>query len=368
MGKFKKFLIVGVAAVALGAVLLGVVWAAGRVKPENIWALDTAIRTGQGLYETPQKRTVTGVSETDTILLEVPSKNVTITEADVQRVTIDYYEDFEGETVFSEEGGTLSFKLNRKNIWFNFGLEILFRSAEENREIYTVHVKVPAGYEIKYGIKISSGNLSVTGVHARDLNAELSSGNISLSDIFAQETKLKTSSGNIGVTGLSAQGLSVESGSGRIAVKSSQVSGGLNGISRSGGIWLSGTNADEINMESSSGKIKFEGVTAVTATVGVISGGFEAHGFEIQSLDAQCTSGDIVLSSAGVGDLKLKTSSGNIEVALGSNINKYNFNLKTSSGGINIAGTKVGDSYVSLPQDKEFNINATASSGNIKIK
>jgi DUF4097 and DUF4098 domain-containing protein YvlB len=328
MKKYKKIFLTSMLALILGALILGSLILYGFANPDVIRASDEKIRLKQGLYKQPIEKVIVVEEDVDTVLINIPSKSVSIVDSDVEKITITYYEDYEGETQYQITDKTLNFELSNKKIIFN--VELLSWIYKDYRKVNSVRIEIPHGLILDYNVALSSGNLRFDKITTVALKANVKSGNISINNLSANNAELKLSCGNLTINNSNfAQNLSSKNDCGNVIITS--------------------TTSEAMQSYVSCGNTSIADCVALT-------------------LKATSKSGNITLERLQANDMTINNSSGNIKIyELVYQLDDYSYSLKTSSGYVKVNGSKKGNYYEHLDSQKLYNLTASVSSGNIII-
>lgn len=246
---------------------------------------------------------------------------------------------YESEKTFYDIGtssdGTLSVIYHSNRNWYDYiGFHIDFRD-------YTTVISVPDGFSGDISVKLSSGDIRITGFTLDgSLTAESTSGDVQMSDFIctgnlkiqqtsgdfegrklsAASLSIKHTSGDIEIDRLVTGGLSLTSVSGDIEVENSEILADCTLHSTSGELSLSDTQiGGRLTCESTSGDIVAERISLEEAFFSSTSGDIHATvlgSFSDYHVEAKTTSGRIRIPENGNGDrtIQAKTTSGNISV------------------------------------------------------
>ncbi|MBE0449440.1 MAG: DUF4097 family beta strand repeat protein [Clostridia bacterium] len=185
---------------------------------------------------------------------------INIERSNVDDVTIELFDDKTRELVakpewlhFYEEEHYISIKETRvTNLTDIFDF---FKSGSGSMSPIFINVKVPMEYDVDRGkFSTVSGNISMIGLRAIDLEAKSVSGKIVATDLKAKVIQLKSTSGNVIADNVKAARIYLNSTSGK--VKSSGIYNKVESKTISGNIEIDGgENLDEITLSSVSGKV-----------------------------------------------------------------------------------------------------------------
>ncbi|MEQ8473289.1 MAG: DUF4097 family beta strand repeat-containing protein [Marinoscillum sp.] len=216
----------------------------------------------------------------------------------------------EGDYVIASirNGNTVVFKVERKRNrnygWNDIGVAKL-------------SLKLPEGTTLK--VDNSSGDVSISNFKASMLDVGASSGDIVLRNIQA-ETKARTTSGDIDARGIQ----------GDVAMRST--SGDQDLVEITGNLRTGSTSGDiEIS--------RLIGSLDVACTSGDIELN-QIEGTINSSTTSGNTDGELVLLT---GDSRFKSTSGNIEIAFKNELDEMSFDLRATSGDIEVGRMGGGD-------------------------
>lgn len=205
------------------------------------------------------------------------------------------------------------------------------------------HIKLVGPEDINLKLHASSGTISVEGIKNGTADFSVSSGKIFVSGIETPIIRLTTSSGDI--LGEDLKGNIVSSlSSGSLSLN--KIIGNI-GAEGSSGKMIFNQVTGRVDAKASSGKINMDQVT-------------ELGRFEISS-------GQIVGVKTRLGpDTQFKASSGTISIQTESNLEHFNFNLSTSSGGVKVGENNSSGTLV-INNGSTHTVVGQVSSGKIQI-
>lgn len=327
MKKYKRIFLAGIAIFIIGVMILGGLTLFGLANPNIIKAADQKIRVKQGLYKEPIQKIIVVDEQVNQINIDVQSDNVVIKDSDVEKITITYYENFKGETQYQTLDGILNFKLNFK---FSFSFEMFSWIYQDLTKLNIATVEIPHESNINYDVKVSSGN-------------------INFNQIKAGIIKTSVSSGNTDITNTTASGVNSSASSGNVTFNNCNI-------------------ANELIVKVSSGNMTLNDVTSNTFESNSSSGNTKLYDCVTTSYKGNSKSGNIYIENLQSEVINLSNISGSIEISqLVYSIDDYNTILKTSSGYIKIGSSKKGEYYENLSPERPYTLNASVSSGVIKI-
>lgn len=292
-------------------------------------------------YETQSETYIQKSCEYDTdtvasLVFTDISRDIEITRSNDDKIHITYYESQKVSYSFEHtEDGTLTVTYYSSRKWYDY-IGISFRFSD----IKTV-IAVPDGFSGNISVKLSSGDLRITGFTLDgSLTAESTSGDVQMSDftctgdikirqtsgdfegqaLSAASLSIKHTSGDIELGRLETEALSLTSVSGDIEVEAGRILSDCILHSTSGELSLSDTQiGGRLTCESTSGDIAAERISTEEAFLSSTSGDIHATllgSFSDYHVDAKTTSGRIRIPENGNGarTIQVKTTSGNISV------------------------------------------------------
>lgn len=230
----------------------------------------------------------------DNIILKESSTHVTVRSGDVDKVTVDYFDNKDRELYdIKEENGTLYFTRNSEKSFVFFSIDLTEKA--------TV-ITVPRDYKGALDLNSSSGGMELNDLTGSDIKVENTSGSIQLEGITGDTVSVKNTSGSIRLENVAlGTDMSVENTSGSIKLNSVDAGGSISIKGSSGGIRLDSLKAGgDINIKNTSGSVK-----------GTIIGKESDY-----KVNAEVTSGSCNLenSDSGNKELNVKTTSGGINI------------------------------------------------------
>ncbi|PZX54021.1 DUF4097 family beta strand repeat-containing protein [Algoriphagus chordae] len=213
------------------------------------------------------------------------------------------------------------------------------------------------------GSSNSRGKISLKGPVLMEIDLESSSGNIQVHNLVSNEFEFDGGSGNLELTNVSAKKIDLELSSGNI--NASDLTGDVEVEISSGNASISNL-AGNINAEGSSGKFTFSNIEGKVNS-SLNSGNISMAGVqELGKLKVSSGNCNVKNSSFGVQTV-LETSSGNISIQTNSNLEDFNFDLKTSSGKLRV-GESTSSGSLKIDNGSPYTVSGVASSGNIEIR
>ena len=281
------------------------------------------------------------------------------------------------EPVISESEGKLTVKRkdNKSYSYTGTDADNYIEVTLSKKLLDDVNIRMTAGdvciEGIDFGgtIKNSSGSISVTGCNSeRDIDLKTSSGGIGLKDSRLGKVDADSSSGSISISDCkSDKDISLTSSSGGIGLKDSKL-GKVDADSSSGNISISDCKSDkDISLTSSSGEIVIKNCVLGKVNARSSSGNQYIEGVTSEMLDLDSISGNTTVELYALCDLKIESSSGEIEVKLPCSENECSLEVKTSSGEIIAGGSRYEKKYAK-DNGSGCKVSCKTSSGDITVK
>ena len=288
--------------------------------------------------------------------IDISSDDIEVCRADVDKVTITYWDMIDYYEYRVEESGnkmTVSQKkLHDMNNLFTIDLD----SQDKN-----MILKVPNDYEGKLDINSTSGNIYVGDMTLTSLNLENSSGNIVIEKTTSKDAvKLNNTSGHIDVKSLTADSLTAGNTSGGISLNSLTIENDIAVTSTSGNIILADIETSkDIHENTASGTGSFERIKANSLLSSTTSGGiYMSDVTTADTISASCSSGGIRFDNITSGSkIKFSSTSGSVKGSIDDKESDYSIIAKATSGSNNLNNSRDGI--------KTLDVNTT--SGNINI-
>ncbi|MDP5277096.1 DUF4097 family beta strand repeat-containing protein [Chengkuizengella axinellae] len=226
-----------------------------------------------------------------------------------------------------ENGDALEIKLKQKNA---FHIGIMINSVD-------LQVGVPQKLYESFEVEALSGDIEAERLKSEYLNLSVGSGNIEIEGLQSSEVELSTTSGDINAK--------------------------------------DGIVTSNMIIDALSGDIEAENITTNSLTMEVSSGDIDSINNIVKSSSYETLSGNIVIYNNELkGDIKAKTTSGDIEIDLEQENESFSFDLRAFSGDVDVK--KEGNLFEEKSDSKaigkvgsgEYIIEANTTSGNITLK
>ncbi|MBR5406020.1 MAG: DUF4097 family beta strand repeat protein [Lachnospiraceae bacterium] len=168
---------------------------------------------------------------------------------------------------------------------------------------------------------------------------------------------------NITLPGAGSIDIDAESSSGEITISGINVTGKIK--ASSGDIFISGSKGKDLSVKTSSGKISCDGVTADSAEFTASSGEIDLSGITADDVLCDTSSGDIDIKDSQVKDVDCEASSGEVKIELDGKEDDYSYDISSSSGDIKVNGHKSEKKYEE--DGGKGKIKIKTSSGDIEV-
>jgi DUF4097 and DUF4098 domain-containing protein YvlB len=220
-------------------------------------------------------------------------------------------------------------------------------------------------------VEVKDGILKIRNQYRRWFNwgyisKEVRQFAIYLPQSFSESIKIDTATGDVEVTGFDLTTLEIIVDTGDVSLTDCEVSGNLLIESSTGDVKLMGVNAPSITVKASTGTINLEDVNAeAEVDAHTTTGDVQLKNALTEKLTVRTSTGRIRLINVQCPEVKLSTSTGNINADLVGNGQDYSLRLSTDTGSIVYQGQKCGDSLIINQGSKS--LEATTSTGSINI-
>ena len=208
----------------------------------------------------------------------------------------------------------------------------------------------------------NKGYIQISGPEEMEIKFRNSSGTIAVDRVQSEKTSLQVTSGKIKASHVKGD-LFISATSGNLEI--SQVSGNVQARLTSGNVSANQIDGD-LDYESTSGSLDAYGVKG-SLSASLTSGNAKLN--DIGSLGKlQFTSGNIRATMAGLSDqTQFSGTSGNFTIQTTSDLKKFNYSLKASSGNLRVGNISTGKT-LEISNGAASTIRGNISSGNITIE
>jgi len=214
-----------------------------------------------------------------------------------------------------------------------------------------VTLTIPAGMEFADAdFNIGSGSADLQNLTAEDIFFNTGSGRTEMVSVTAKrELNINSGSGSVHVSKTTAGNTHINSGSGSVNISESG-SGNVSINSGSGRVVMSNSNFGDTDVNSGSGSISFDMVNVGDLKLDTGSGRAEFKNGKI------------------TGDIEIDSTSGGVSIQADADLNDYNVDCSTGSGGVWINGVKVGDGYKVNNSTAHHELDVDGGSGRVSVE
>ena len=214
-----------------------------------------------------------------------------------------------------------------------------------------VTLTIPAGMEFADAdFNIGSGSADLQNLTAEDIFFNTGSGRTEMVSVTAKrELNINSGSGSVHVSKTTAGNTHINSGSGSVHISESG-SGNVSINSGSGRVVMSNSNFGDTDVNSGSGSISFDMVNVGDLKLDTGSGRAEFKNGKI------------------TGDIEIDSTSGGVSIQADADLNDYNVDCSTGSGGVWINGVKVGDGYEVNNSTAHHELDIDGGSGRVSVE
>lgn len=162
-------------------------------------------------------------------------------------------------------------------------------------------------------------------------------------------------------------GIKIEavSSSGDIMIDRIKASGAVK--TSSGDVLLNDIEGSDLSVSTSSGEINSDKVKVKEITLSSSSGDIAMLRTQTDDINGNTSSGEIEIYDSAIGNATFMASSGDVKLELNGDKDDYSYDVKVSSGDININGEEVDGKSYSANEGKDKKISVKTSSGDVEI-
>ncbi len=291
----------------------------------------------------------TAVEPVRQININTKLADIELLEADNYYVEIDYNY-FEEEPDYKLEDGVLSFD-----------------DARSFPESYSVSFNINNSVKIYFPkdsgldrIKLdnASGDISLTGFAADQLDVSVAYGNLAIKDASAAETDINISSGNSDISKFYTDNLKYSNSYGN---------SDFTDINTGASVLESGEENRSVKLSMSSGNCNISGLNVNTVDISNSYGNITCKGLFADNFESDLSSGSLKVTDSRADDMDISNSYGNVTLALKGEAGDFMLDLNTSYGSISVDG-KNYDGHLFRENNGDKKIAADLSSGDLDLK
>ncbi|WP_192350136.1 DUF4097 family beta strand repeat-containing protein [Algoriphagus sp. Y33] len=207
------------------------------------------------------------------------------------------------------------------------------------------------------------GYLNLSGPKLMNIDVETGSGNSYINNVSSQEFQFEGGSGNLELSHISAPHIDLELSSGKVTA--SHLVGDVE-LEVSSGIATFSYVEGDITAVGSSGNFDFRQINGkVTSSLNSGNGSLN----KVQEIGRlRISSGNYKVDASYLGvNTRFEGASGNFDIKTDSDLNDFNFDLKSSSGNLSVGGSTSSGS-LKIDNGSPYTVSGVVSSGNIQIR
>lgn len=174
-------------------------------------------------------------------------------------------------------------------------------------------------------------------------------------EFYSSNSNIKSTSGDVTIEDFETGSISMNTTSGDIEITSLDVQEDINIVSTSGDIDFLYGNAKVFSAKLTSGDIELKDFTAEEITCEITSGDIETEKLECDYFSFKTTSGDIDCYNTVCQYFDIRSTSGSVNIKLDNQL-EADSSIITNSGAVK----------VTVPEEMEFQIKASSSSGKLE--
>lgn len=207
------------------------------------------------------------------------------------------------------------------------------------------------------------------GMEFADADFNIGSGSADIQNLTAEDIYFNTGSGRTDMTFVTAKReLSINSGSGSVHILDA-MSGNVNINSGSGSVQISDTSSGNVNINSGSGRVVVGNSNFSDTEVNSGSGSISFDRVNVGDLTLDTGSGRVEFKNGKIsGDIELDSTSGGVSIQADADLNDYNVDCSTGSGGVWINGVKVADGYKVNNSTAHHELDIDGGSGRVSVE
>lgn len=281
------------------------------------------------------------------IVIDARIANVELIASDDYYVEIDYLY-WKDEPKYSLKNGKLSFSDRYafpNSYSINFSLNNIIR------------IYLPERASLKrVNVDSSSGNATLSGFTAEDLNAELSYGDFKMENAAAVKANIDLAYGESEISGFQCKDLKFENSYGDASFTDINTGEPL----------LKDTEYKRIRIDMSSGNVNIDGMISNNIDIENSYGNVSCKDITADDFDADLNSGELSVRKADLKETDISNSYGDVILSLPGTMEDYSMDLDTAYGFVEVEGKDYGED-LEYDNGGSRSIQADLSSGNIKI-
>jgi len=283
--------------------------------------------------------------ELNELIIDAETRHIHLMVTTENYMTIKYYE-HNRDTFTFPNNGVGSYELVQKEK-FNFFNFTLFKTVSKDR--LTIEIEMPETWLLDLELSTNVGEIKIdheSVITHKSLNLDSNTGSI-----FVKNVTIDSFVGDVDT--------------GSITLINATVNGNVFAKSSTGKVTLNKVIGTDFNLSTSTGSIELTDVTSNDLDATVSTGRITASILNLDGdLKLRTSTGNIILSLFVADSIKLSTSTGEMKITVES-LTPYNLDLNTSTGKVFVDGNNQGTRHTS--SSGTIDLEATASTGDIRI-
>lgn len=209
----------------------------------------------------------------------------------------------------------------------------------------------------KIGIEDASGDVSVAGFIAEELDISVAYGDLTMKEAAAIDAEITLASGTSKITDFEV---------GELDYTNSYGDAHFTDINTAASILPEGSVHEQFNVTMSSGNIKIKGLNSTNVELSNSYGGVSCDKITAEEMELELSSGNAVIDHSDILSSDITNSYGDVTLTLVGAATDYSLDLDTSYGKIKVDG-KSYEEHLNVDNNGSRSIAANLSSGDIKV-
>ncbi|MDF2941229.1 MAG: hypothetical protein K0S01_87 [Herbinix sp.] len=210
----------------------------------------------------------------------------------------------------------------------------------------------------KLYLENASGDVSIAGFVAEDLEVRVAYGDFTMKDAAAAEADVTLSSGTSKISDFQA---------GTLDFTNSYGNAKFTNINTGDPLMAETVSYDKFKVGMSSGNVNILGLNSSSVEISDSYGNISCEEVVADEFDTELSSGDLEVSKSDINDIETNNSYGDVTLTLAGPASDYTLDLNTSYGKISV-GNKDYEEHLILENGGTRSIAADLSSGNVRVR
>lgn len=212
------------------------------------------------------------------------------------------------------------------------------------------------------------GAVSILDVQAGEIEAVLDSGDLQMQEVRGRTCSVKNEYGDVSFQDVNFTGnMKIAVDSGDIKCWNTHM-GSLELASAYGGLDIQESEFENVQITMENGDARCWNTKMDSLTLESAYGELDVQDSELGAVQMSLDSGNCKMNGILFDNCKIKSAYGNVNLQMKKPVTDYRYNLKTEYGSIKIDGKQMGESYTSLEEGNEHQIEILCESGDIVIQ